>query len=328
MKSLKRIINNSGLTLRHSIGLILALLLFFIPFITQSRYYFDIFITTLLYALLGSSWNILGGYCGQISLGHALYFGLGGYASAVLFMKFGIPPLANLFIVPFFVALVAMILGYPSLKLKGLYFVFFTIALAAAVRTLFINWEYVGAAKGIYVPFKPSIVNLTFHSKTSFYFLIYGLTMICIGLTFLIKHSRLGRYFIAIRENEVQAKALGINTALYKTYSFGISAAMAAVGGIFYTQYVLYLSPGSTMDLHTSLWFMLIPLLGGAGTEFGPLVGALLLIPAREYIRGTVGGQIGGLATLLTGLVLMVVAVGFPKGLMGYLKSSVEGHNE
>lgn len=318
---IKNYLTNIVSTKAHrKLGLTVAIALAFIPFIIQNPYYLDIFITVLLYALLGNSWNIIGGYCGQISLGHALYFGLGAYVSAVLFTKFGFPPVISLLIAPVIVGLLAILLGYPSLRLKGLYFVFFTIAIAAAVRTLFTNWDFVGAATGIYIPFEPGVLNLSFNHKLPYFYLIYCLTMLSIIFIYFMERSRLGRYFVAIRENETQAKALGINTALYKTYAFGISAAMAAIGGVFYAQYVLYISPGSTMGISMSVYLMIVPLIGGAGTVFGPLIGAMILMPFAQYARNTLGGQFAGLAVMLTGLVLMVVVIAAPKGILGVLK--------
>lgn len=300
---------------------VLALL----PLYVDNPYLIDIFISIFLYAYLGIAWNIVGGYCGQISLGHAAYFGLGAYVSSTLFTKFGVSPWIGMVIAAVLVGLIAVLLGYPSLRMRGPYFVFFTIAFAEFIRIAFSNWRWVGASMGIIIPFKGSWFSFTFIDKINYYYIALALMIIGLLVSYLIVRSRTGRYFLAIREDETMAEALGINTAAYKTIAFMISASLMAAGGTFYAQYTLYIDPDSTMSLSISLLALLIPVVGGAGTLTGPVLGATVLIPLWEYSRAVLGGRLTGISLMTIGLITMIVVISLPQGFIGLLRLFREG---
>ncbi len=303
------------------LGFATLLIMAVIPLLIKNPYYLDIFITVLMYAYLGTAWNIVGGYCGQISFGHSAYFGLGAYISTILFIKFAVSPWVGMLIAAVIVGIIAIIFGYPSLRLKSHYFVFFTIGFAEVTRIVFLNWRWVGASMGIVIPaYTPSFTSFYFSSKVSYYYIILSLVVLSAVLTYFIERSRLGKYFVAIREDEAAAEAIGINTALYKTYAFAISAAMAAIGGTFYAQYILYIHPNTTMTILVATYFVLIPLVGGVGTIFGPLIGAVILMPLQEYALAAFGGRFPGLAVVIAGLIIMFMTTAAPRGIMGLLE--------
>jgi len=299
--------------------ILLLLILFLIPVFINDPYILDIVITVLLYAFLGNAWNIVGGYCGQVSLGHAAYYGLGAYVSTILFLKFGVSPWVGMIFGAVIAGMLAIILGYPSLRMKGPYFVFFTIGFAEAIRTLFLTWEWIEGSRGIIIPFQNSSINFIFFSKIPYYYIILSFLIIGMLVTHLIIRSKMGKYFIAIREDETMAEALGINTALYKTYAFAISASLMAIGGTFYSQYVLFIHPNDLMSLDNSVVFMLIAIVGGKGTLFGPLVGSAILMPLWEYCRSTFGGRFAGLGIIFAGSIILIMGTTVPHGIIGVL---------
>jgi branched-chain amino acid transport system permease protein len=295
------------------------IILLLLPIFIKNPYFLDIAITVLLYAFLGNAWNIVGGYCGQASLGHAAYYGIGAYISTILFFKFGISPWIGMIVGAAFAGVLAIILGYPSLRMKGPYFVFFTIGFAETIRILFLAWKWVEGSRGIIIPFQNNPVNFIFFSKIPYYYIILGFLIIGMFITYSISRSKIGKYSIAIREDETMAEALGIDTALYKSYAFAVSASLMAVGGTFYAQYVLYIHPNDLMSLNNSIIFMLIAVAGGKGTLFGPLIGAAVIMPLWEYFRATFGGRFAGLGIVFAGSIILIIGTAVPQGIMGIL---------
>ncbi len=295
------------------------IILLLLPIFMKNPYFLDIAITVLLYAFLGNAWNIVGGYCGQASLGHAAYYGIGAYTSTILFLKFGISPWIGMIIGAVFAGVLAIIMGYPSLRMKGPYFVFFTIGFAETIRILFLTWKWVEGSRGIIIPFQSNPVNFIFFSKIPYYYIILSFLIIGMFITYSISRSKIGKYSIAIREDETMAEALGIDTALYKSYAFAISASLMAIGGSFYAQYVLYIHPNDLMSLTNSVIFMVIAVGGGKGTLFGPLIGSAIIMPLWEYFRATFGGRVAGLGIVFAGLIILIIGTSAPQGIIGIL---------
>ena len=299
--------------------ILVLIIIFLLPIFIKNPYILDIVITVLLYACLGNAWNIVGGYCGQISLGHAAYYGIGAYTSTILFLKFGILPWIGMIAGAIFASLLAIILGYPSLRMKGPYFVFFTIGFAETVRILFLNWSWVEGSRGIIIPFQDNPLNFIFFSKIPYYYIVLTFLIFGMCITYSISRSKIGKYAIAIREDETMAEALGIDTALYKSYTFAISAFLMAIGGTFYAQYVLFIHPNDLMSLNNSVIFMLIAVAGGKGTLFGPLIGSVVIIPLWEYFRSTFGGRFAGLGIVFAGSIILIIGTAAPQGILGIL---------
>lgn len=302
--------------------LVLAALLVF-PLVFTLPYPRDVMIRIFLYAMLATAWNVLAGYCGQISLGHAVFFGAGAYTSTVLARQEWLGPWASPWVGMLVGALLAVLLsqliGYPVFRLRGHYFAIATIAVGEIVQTLVINWDGVGGARGLFVPIKrpDSFLNFQFHEgKQNYYYIALGLLLLALWVNRRILRSRTGYYFRAIREDQDAAAALGVPVARYKQRAMAISAGLTALGGTFYAQYIFFIDPESVLPLSLSILICLMAVLGGVGTLWGPLVGAAILVPLGELTRVQFGGTGKALDLLIYGFLIMAVAVIQPGGIM------------
>ena len=292
------------------------------PWIFRLPYHRDLMIKVFLYAMLAQAWNILAGYCGQISLGHAVFFGAGAYTSTVLQMTLGWNPWLGLLAGVVVAVALSQMIGYPCFRLRGHYFAIATIAIGEIVQTLAINWDFIGGARGLTLPFQTdSLLAFQFHtSKYPYYYVILALLMACLLVSWRIEQTRLGYYLQAIREDPEAAASVGIPITQYKQIAMAISAAFVAAGGSFYAQYVLYLDPDSVFPLSLSILICLLAVVGGVGTLWGPLLGAALLIPLAEFTRIQFGGTGRAVDLLIYGALLTIVAVFQPAGLVGLLR--------
>lgn len=301
-------------------ALILVALL--VPLIFRMPYHRDVAIKILLFAMLAQAWNILAGYCGQISLGHAVFFGAGAYTSSVLQMTVGLNPWIGLLAGAVLAVALSQAIGYPCFRLRGHYFAIATIAIGEIVHTVAINWEFIGGARGLTLPIRPdSLAAFQFHgSKYLYYYIILALTALCFLVTWRIERARIGYYLRAIREDAGAAQSVGIPVTRYKQAAMAFSAAFMAMGGTFYAQYVLYLDPDSVFPLALSILVCLLAVVGGVGTLWGPLVGAGLMIPLSEFTRVQWGGTGSAVDLLVYGALLTIVAVFQPSGLVGMVQ--------
>jgi branched-chain amino acid transport system permease protein len=212
-------------------------------------------------------------------------------------------------------------IGFPVFRLRGHYFAIATIALGEIVQTLFINWDWIGGARGLFVPIKPdSFVEFQFHrSKQTYYYVALAMLALAFGLTHLLERSRAGFYFRAIREDEEAAASLGVHVARSKQFAMAISAGLTALGGTFYAQYILFIDPESVFPLSLSILICLVAVLGGVGTLWGPVVGAAVLVPLSEGTRVLLGGGGKALDLLIYGALIVLVSVTKPGGLMALL---------
>src|SRR6516162_1923153 len=267
-----------------------------VPLFVKDVYVQNILILTLMYAALSQSWNILSGYCGQISLGHALYFGLGAYTTALLFMKFGVLPWFGMLAGGLLSALVAMALGYPCFRLRGHYFVIATIVIAETALLLFLNWDWAGAATGINIPVQDDSW-LTFQfARSKLPYFYFALAFACVTwlVTWAIEDSKWGYWWRAVKDNAEAAESLGVEVFRSKMAAAALSAFFTAIGGGFYALFVSYIDPESVMGFQFSLLIALPAVLGGIGTLWGPSLGAAVLIPLTELTRSYLGGSGSG----------------------------------
>lgn len=292
-----------------------------IPLFVHDVYTMNVLILTLLYAALSQSWNILSGYCGQISLGHALYFGLGAYTTSILYVHFGVLPWFGLAIGGALAALVALALGAMCFRLAGHYFTIATIVIAEIGLTLIHNWDYAGAAMGIQWPFGPdSWASLQFaRDKTPYFHFVLGLFAITWLVTFVIEESRWGYWWRAVKDNAPAAESLGVTIFSSKMMAAAISAFFTAVGGGFYAAFLSYIDPDSVMSFRLSLLMALPAVIGGIGTLWGPVIGAAVLIPVTELTRSFIGGTGAGTDLIVYGGLIMVIALARPEGLLSLL---------
>ncbi|HEX2652933.1 MAG TPA: branched-chain amino acid ABC transporter permease [Xanthobacteraceae bacterium] len=289
-----------------------------LPLFVKDVYLQNVLILTLMYAALSQSWNILGGYCGQISLGHALYFGIGAYVSTILFTKFGIVPWFGMVVSGGLAALMALILGYPCFRLRGHYFTIATIVIAETAYLLFLNWDWVGAALGIQITMRgDNWLNFQFaRNKLPYFYFVLVFACVTWLVTWIIEGSKWGYWWRAIKDNPEAAESLGVDVFNSKMAAAAVSAFFTAVGGSFYAQFVSYIDPESVMSFQFSLLMALPAVLGGIGTLWGPALGAAILIPLTEFTRSYFGGSGKGTDLIIYGVLIMIIALARPEGLV------------
>jgi branched-chain amino acid transport system permease protein len=299
-----------------------AILLFIYPLVITLPFPRHLMIMIFLYATLGLAWNMIGGYAGQISLGHAVYFGAGAYTSTLLLMKLGVTPWLGMLAGGLISIGLAFIIGYPCFKLAGHYFAIATIAIGEIAQHWMLNWDWAGAAVGLTLPILPeSFLNLEFHtSKVPYYYIGFGIFALTVYVTYWIDRSKLGYYFKAIKGDLEAARSLGINVPRYKFYALALSAFFTSICGSFYAQYILFIDPDSVFPLMLSIIVCLIATLGGVGTVWGPVIGAYILIPISEFTRIQFGGGGKGTDLIIYGFLIMVISIYRPFGVIGIAK--------
>jgi branched-chain amino acid transport system permease protein len=299
-----------------------ALIFLAYPLIFTLPFPRHVMIMIFLYATLGLAWNMIGGYAGQISLGHALFFGIGAYTSTLMLMKLGVSPWVGMLAGGIVSVGVAYIIGYPCFKLAGHYFAIATIAIGEIAQVWMLNWDWAGAAVGLTLPILPeSLINLEFHTtKAPYYYVAFGLLILGLLATYGIDRSKLGYYFKAIKGDLEAARSLGINVTKYKFYALALSAFFTSLCGSFYAQYVLFIDPDSVFPLMLSVVVCLVATLGGVGTIWGPVLGAFILIPISEFTRIYLGGGGKGTDLIIYGLLIIVISVYQPFGVIGIAK--------
>jgi branched-chain amino acid transport system permease protein len=303
------------------VALIVAAFLVFPIFF--GGYFLHLAIMLLLTTYLAQSWNIVGGYAGQLSFGHAIFYGAGAYASTLLFVNWGITPWAGMFVGGLAAVLLGLFIGYLSFRygLRGLYFGLVSIAFNEVFLLIAKGWIQGGSA-GIMIPLKghaPAIMQFT--GKTHYYYLIMFLACSIMYVVYRIDRSKMGYYFRAIKANEAAAESLGVNSTRYKLIAVGLSSFFAALGGTFYAQYILFIDPEIAFRMDVSLAMLIPAVVGGLGTVFGPALGSLFIIALGEIANTALGGQkYTGMSLVLYGVVLMVFVIYVPRGLIGSLK--------
>jgi len=273
---------------------IFLIILPFIPLVSANSFTQHVLILILLYASMSQAWNIIGGYGGQVSFGHSVFFGIGAYGAGMAVVKFGLTPWPGIIIGALAAMVVAVLISYPCFKLKGHYFAIATFAIVEIFNRLFMVWYWVNGALGLDYP----LVDIGWKN-----FMWYRTK--------------------AVREDQETAEATGINSTLVKLSAMALSAFLAAFCGAFFVQYNLRVDPPMVMSLQVSMVFVLVTILGGAGTFYGPLLGAMILIPLQEYTRVLWGGLGSGIDLMLFGLLIILIMVRQPKGIMGLVNEYI-----
>ena len=290
---------------------IVALLL--LPAVASS-YAVTVFIFIFFYGYLGQAWNILGGYGGQLSAGHAAFVGVGAYATTLLSMHWGVSPWIGMLVGGALAAALGAVIGALGFRfgLRGFYFVLLTVAFAEICRIVALNTEVTGGAVGLYITFTGNPWQLQFRDNRAYYYVALALVLLATGIVAGIERSRLGAYLRAIREDEDAAEALGVDTVRFKLYAIVLSAFLTGLGGAFYANYLFSLQPNAVFGIPLSVDIIIRPVVGGAGTLAGPLVGSLILSPLAEVARiyftrpGWAGFHLVVYGVLLIGVVLFL----------------------
>ena len=307
----------------HDFTLTAALVILLILPLFLDKYVLGIFIMIFYYAYVGQSWNVLTGYTGHISLGHALYIGIGAYVTTYLAQTFGLTPWIGMLVGGIVAVLFALSLGYLGFRfgLRGVYFVIMTIAFAEITRLVVSHIEALGSFSGIFLDFNPSFWNFQFRGNLPYYYISLGFMVASLMAVRLIETSKVGRFIVAIREDEDAAQALGVNTFKYNMIAIAISAFMTALAGAFYANYIYYLHPNTLFGMSLSIELILRPIIGGLGTLFGPVIGSFILTPLSEISRAYFAkGGLEGLHLILYGVLTILVVLFMPKGIIVYVK--------
>lgn len=309
------------MTVPRAAALLLALAaLIAFPLVVRSAFTVNFAILVLLSAYLGQSWNIAGGYAGQFSFGHVVFFGTGAYAATLAQLRLGLDPWAGLAVGALAGGLVGLLIAVLAFRagLRGSYFALITLAFAEVFRILSNSFEFTGAGTGLLIPLAPGAANFQFPTKTGFYYVALVLAAGSLALAWWLERARFGARLIAIRENEDAAAALGVDTLRAKIAALVLSGAMAGIGGVFYAQLYLYIEPAIAYGAEKSVEMLLVSIIGGMGTVFGPLLGALVLHGVNEATRHYI--QAPGLSLVIYGLILMGIVGFLPNGLIGLTK--------
>lgn len=274
----------------------------------------------LMIAQAGVAWNILGGYAGQVSLGHAAFYGIGAYTSTQLVLLFGLSPWLGMLAGGLLAVTFALAIGWPCFRLKGHYFAMATIAVAEILQVFVANSDRLGGAVGLSLPLtEAGWWGFVFNkSRVPYYYIILGLLLMTMGVSRLIERSFLGYYFRAIKDDPDAARSVGINLTRYKLIAIAASSFLTALGGTFYAQKELYIDPSSTMATSLSIKIALVAILGGVGSLWGPVIGALILTAIEQGTRAMFGATGRGTDLIIYALLIIGIAVFYPSGIVGW----------
>jgi branched-chain amino acid transport system permease protein len=296
---------------KAAIPLIVLGVLIALPLVGLSSYTMHILVLVLMWTTIGMSWNLLGGYCGQVSFGHAAYFGVGAYSAGILYLKFQASAWWGIPLSVLVVGAFAFILGYIVLKLRGPFFALATLASGEVLRISAENMNWLtNGSLGILIQ------ERTWVQKTQYYYIILAITALSFLLVRKLVGSKWGYYFVAIREDQDAAESLGIDTTLYKTIALVVSAVLTGICGAFYTSYMGFIDPNIVFALHDiSIITIMIVMIGGVATQWGPLVGAGIMVLLAEWIRAIPG--LGAAHQTFFGILLIVIIIFLSNGIVG-----------
>jgi branched-chain amino acid transport system permease protein len=302
-------------------------LLLAIPFLTSNQFLLHLGITVLLWTVLGIAWNLLGGYAGQVSFGHATFFGVGAYTMMILYLKLGLAPWYGMVLGGILGAVVSLPIGLICFRLRGPYFSLATLAVAEIVRLVALNWEALtNGPVGLLITTLPPVSfgarPVNWESKSPFYYVVAILVVGAMLAAYGLSRSRLGAYLLAIREDEDTAESIGIDTVRAKVTVLALSAFLAGVAGGFYGLYYRYVDPDAVFPIALSVEMVFIAVVGGLATVGGPVIGAIFLVTIGELFRERF--LVGHL--IFYGLFMMLVIRYLPEGIWGGVRRLFSSH--
>lgn len=289
-----------------------------------STYYVQIMVLTAIYAAVGVAWAIAGGLSGVLLLGYISFFGVGAYVNGLLLTRHGVSPWLNLPLAAVAAGLLA--LGVAAITLRfGLnedYFAMFTVAISQVLKLLLLNWDYAGRATGIYITVvRDDPAAMAFVDRKPYLFIALGLLLVVVGVSYAVQRARLGYFLAAVRENAQAAEALGINETRVKTTAIVISGALAGAIGAFWGQFTTFVDPKQAFSLAKNFEMLLGPVLGGRLSLIGPVLGAGVIKPLEDLLRGWLGGGADALYLVLYGAALAAGCLLLPRGIAAYLEA-------
>ncbi|SPQ01288.1 Inner-membrane translocator [Candidatus Sulfobium mesophilum] len=292
---------------------VILVLLALLPLLGLSSYWMHIFILVIMWAVIGMAWNLLGGYCGQVSFGHAAFFGVGAYTAGILYNKAGLSGWWGLPLSIVAVTASALVIGFICLRLRGPFFALGTLAMGVILRVTTENLRSLTEGDlGI------MIRERTWTEKTWYFYIILSIAASTYFVVRKVIESKLGYYFVAIREDQDAAESLGINTTFYKNIALCLSAVITGIAGAFYTNYMGYIDPKVVFALHDiSIVTIMVVMVGGVATFWGPAVGAVIMVLLAELIRSI--PKLGAAHHTLFGILLIVIIIFLPNGIVGDL---------
>jgi branched-chain amino acid transport system permease protein len=296
--------------------MVVGILSLLFPLVIRSDYYQHLVIIALMWVIIGSSWNLLAGYTGQVSFGHAIFFGTGAYTAGILVTKLHMSAWWGILFGGPVAMLIGLFVGWVCFRLRGPYFALATLAGGEIIRLVATNWESLtDGMVGI-------LIIQSFKSKLPYYYIVLGLAAVCIYVIHLVMKSKWGYYFVSIREDQDAAESLGINTTLYKNVSLLISAFFAGTAGAFYMNYMAFIDPHVVFSLHyISIMAILVGIVGGVATRMGPAVGAFIMVGVQETFRSAFFGiapkWISQAHALVFGLLVIFVILFMANGVVG-----------
>ena len=307
--------------MKHLSVIALVLLFLAVPWIVPVPFFLHLMIMVLMWTVLGAAWNILGGFAGQVSFGHATFLGAGAYTTMILYLKLGVAPWFGMVAGGVVAALIALPIGFICFRLRGPYFALSTLAVAEIVRLVALNWESLTAGPvGLLITTLPDVSffghPVDWESKTPFYYMAVVIALAAVLATAAMSRTRMGAYLLAIREDIDSAEAIGINTVQARVGALSLSAFLAGVAGGFYAMYLRYIDPDAVFAISLSVEMVFIAVVGGLTTVFGPLIGAIFLVTLCETFREHF--LVGHL--IFYGAFMMVAIRYMPEGIWGKLR--------
>lgn len=294
--------------------MVLLLALPALQFVGNYNYVIHLVLYTACYVVMASGWNILGGFAGYISLGHNVFFAIGGYFAGMIFARYGVSTIILAPIAGVVAAMVGYVIGLITLRVRGPSFIISSLALVMISKILFENWEFVGGAAG--VSLKANDLSVVW-AKLPYYYAFVIMAAVAVWVSYKIKHSKFGLGLRAISKDEIKAESAGIDTRTYKVLAFAISAFFVGMAGAVWGEYLTYIRPNIFLVILISVNMVLMCILGGKGTIAGPVVGAIMIVAFNELFVATLGAS--EINILATGLIMMISLMFFPLGIVGSL---------
>lgn len=299
-----------------------AVLLIMLPVIFRGEFPHHVMTMMCIWAILGMGWNFIGGYAGQVSNGHSLFYGIGAYACAIGMSVFKTSPWITMWAGVVISAVIAFIVGKALLRFRGHIFAIASMAIAECGRIIFLNWKAVGGATGVYF-YNPDLnpwVSIQFKNSFNYYYVYLAFAMAILLLTKLLDKTKFCYYLRTIKGNEMAAESVGIDTAKYKMWAYILSACIVSLAGSLYAQFILYIDPSILMTLNISMMIVLVAVMGGIGTVLGPIIGSIVLTFISEYTRVAFGSKFGSLDMIFYGALVIVIVLFLPNGLISLFK--------